>query len=226
MEKVLIEGSEGITFDSGDLILDSNLWKLETNVEMEGKSGIRHIIQYYGESEKGSNFIMIGADCSYPSMLKAIGTLHVLRMDLGSGLAFVLCQDFGGLWKINLDLSKTDVRIVRGIKFSGPPMIAMERGGTSISKKEYLNNPGQKSKRDRTAIMAEIMQLLSQDSRGITSIIYHCNLNYRSATKVLDELIAKKYVEMRKDHELKASYEITSEGMDALKMIRRFYDIT
>ena len=74
--------------------------------------------------------------------------------------------------------------------------------------------------------MAEIMQLLSRDSQGITSIIYRCNLNYRSAIRVLDELIARKYVEMRKDQEMKTSYEITSEGMDALKMIKRFYDTT
>ena len=215
---------EGIAVDRGELILDSSLWKVKPNIELEGKSGIRHLVSYYGESLSGARLIMLESDCSYQSLLRAIGTLHVMRMDLGSSHAFVLCNEFGELWKMNLDLSRTDVRIIKSIRLRGPDQ--SEEKHIFRAKVDHTPGPQAKSKRDRTAIMAEIMQLLSRDSQGITSIIYRCNLNYRSATRVLDELIARKYVEMRKDQEMKTSYEITSEGMDALKMIKRFYDTT
>ncbi|MFG1449900.1 MAG: winged helix-turn-helix domain-containing protein [Thermoplasmataceae archaeon] len=222
-EDLLETETEGIRVDRGELILDSGLWKVRQNVEIEGLSGIKHLISYYGESLAGTKLIMLESDCTYQSLLRAIGTLHVMRMDLGSSHAFVLCNEFSELWKMNLDLSRTDVKIIKSIRLNGSGHL----DGKRILRANAENFPGfsSKFKRDRTAIMADIMQLLSRDNQGITSIIYRCNLNYKSATKVLDELIARKYVEMKKDQEMKTSYEITSEGMDALKMIKRFYEI-
>lgn len=221
-ESPLESDMEGIYIERGELILDPGLWKISTNRELQGKSGIKHLVSHYGECSTGASFIMLESDCSYQSLLRAIGTLHVMKMDLGSSHSFVLCNEFGDLWHMNLDLSKTEVKIVKAVRLKG-----QDNGENRhiFSPKDYrLPGPQSRAKRDRTAIMAEIMQLLSRDRQGITSIIYRCNLNYRSATRVLDELITRRYVEMKKDDEMKTSYEITNEGMDALKMIKRFYD--
>jgi predicted transcriptional regulator len=221
-ESPLETDMDGIYIEKGELILDSGLWKITTNRELQGKSGIKHLVSHYGECSTGASLIMLESECSYQSLLRAIGTLHVMKMDLGSSHAFVLCSEFGELWKMKLDLSKTEVKIVRAVRLKGAPPVE-DRRVFRVRSERLLGSPS-KSKRDRTAIMAEIMQLLSRDSQGITSIIYRCNLNYKSATRVLDELIARKYVEMKKEDEMKTSYEITSEGMDALKMIKRFYE--
>ena len=206
-----------------DLILNRKIWNFHSNVEIEGRSGIRHSIPIYAESRNGSRMILMESECSYKSILRSIGYLHVMTMDLGVEHAFVLCKDFNQSLIPNIDLSRTDIKIVSGIHYVGDSDTIYSRDVGYSGRSGKLDPVSQKFKRDRTAIMAEIMQLLTLDQQGITSIIYRCNLNYRSAKKVLDELMMKKYVEAQKEEE-KTLYGITKEGADALKMIRKFYE--
>lgn len=77
-----------------------------------------------------------------------------------------------------------------------------------------------RKKRDRTAIIKEILQLAKHyENLGITKIIYKCNLNYLSAKNLLDEMIDRELLEIVSSETSNKAYRITGVGQSTLKKL-------
>lgn len=80
----------------------------------------------------------------------------------------------------------------------------------------------QSKRRDKSKIIYDILSLTGQENgAGITKIIYKCNLNYKSAMTILDDMKNKNLVELVKEKSTKSTYVITKEGLKALDDLNR-----
>jgi len=91
--------------------------------------------------------------------------------------------------------------------------------GTS---RDTINEGLNGHRRDKFLVMINIMELLDSGESRITNIIYKCNLNYKTASKVIDEMIKRGYIRTDTARGAK-EYSITNVGTEALVNLRKYY---
>ena len=81
--------------------------------------------------------------------------------------------------------------------------------------------PMKKHNRDRTKITQEILEnILYLEGASITQLIYKCNLNYKSAKTILNDLITKELIKLIDYQPTGKRYELTDRGRKALERLR------
>lgn len=218
-------GINGLSLSDSILEIQSNDWTMKTKYRIGGKSGALHDVDFYFESGSGIKVLIIREEPSENSMYEIIGRIQMLRMEVGTDYIFVLCScgDYNNSFL--KALSTTQARMINKLKF-GDQVFTGGSGGSNQKRSIKSENSASrlKIKRDRIRIMLDIMELLNDQSSRITNIIYKCNLNYRTANEMLDEMIRKNYVESRKDNEKGNSYSLTKIGREAMSNVRKVYE--
>lgn len=80
--------------------------------------------------------------------------------------------------------------------------------------------------RDRTKITQEILEnVLYLEGASITQLIYKCNLNYKSAKTILDEMMSKELIKMVDYTNTGKRYELTERGRRALERLRVYESV-
>ena len=214
--------TSGYILQYDEIVLNPEIWELSAGKTLSGKSGVQHNVDFLAESGNG-RMIFLNARCSADSILEVTGKLHAVRLDLGVEKGFIICSGFHD----NRDILKgnqgiTDL-IISGVKLG--KLARYPRETTEPETKPFAGQHSYVSlKRDRTKIIADIMQLLNSEKNGITGIIYKCNLNYNSATRIINDLLDKKYIELQKD-DRKSFYSLTPDGREVLKVMNKLLDL-
>lgn len=77
--------------------------------------------------------------------------------------------------------------------------------------------------RDRTKIIQDVLEsVLYMKSASITQLIYKCNLNYRSAKNLLNEMITRDLLKLVEYSSVGKRYELTDKGRKTLERLQ-FY---
>lgn len=80
--------------------------------------------------------------------------------------------------------------------------------------------------RDRTKITQEILEnVLYLEGASITQLIYKCNLNYKSAKTILDEMMRKELIKTVEYNNTGKRYELTDRGRRALERLRIYESV-
>lgn len=80
--------------------------------------------------------------------------------------------------------------------------------------------------RDRTKITQEILEnVLYLEGASITQLIYKCNLNYKSAKTILDEMMSKELIKTVDYKNAGKRYELTERGRRALERLRIYESV-
>lgn len=213
--------TEGYILQYDEIIMNPEVWELQINKSLVGKSGISHMLDFLATSDHG-RILFLNADCNANSILSITGKLHALKLDLGIEKGFIVCGNFQeGRENINGLPVITD-QIISGVRLRRTLQIGTYDDTQVTPAFQHMSS---NIKRDRTKIIADIMQLLSTERNGITGIIYKCNLNYKSATRIINDLMEKKYVEIQKNNE-KSLYSLTPDGLEILKAISKFVNLS
>lgn len=213
--------TDGYILQYDEIIMNPEVWELQISKSLLGKSGVYHRVDFLATSDHG-RIVFLNSDFNANSILSTTGKLHTMKLDLGVEKGFIVCSEFREKGEKINELQGIADQIISGVRLGRTTQIGahVETQNTITSQRISSN-----LKRDRTKIIADIMQLLSTERNGITGIIYKCNLNYKSATRIINDLMEKKYIEMQKTNE-KSLYSLTPDGREILKAINKFVDMS
>lgn len=225
-QKIAPISDNGIVKKGDYLYVDTTLWTMKEDAVIKGKSGLQHRVDFCFNSADGKKVIIIKAERYLGSVFLAIGKIQIIKEDLDPSEVFVVCSTSDLFDVASRIASQIDVKAIRSVKFGYP-----ENDTLSLSVNHSFSeetdtkheNVMKNLRRDHTRLIMEVMSLLREKKSKITYIIYKCNLNYRSATDLLDELISKGYLKIILSGEGEKSYILTREGNDALMTIQKFY---
>ncbi|MEM3676176.1 MAG: winged helix-turn-helix domain-containing protein [Thermoplasmataceae archaeon] len=204
---------DGLILKNERLIVDGNLWKIVKDYTLLGRSGLTYRFFACLVRDKPALSVPVCSIASEEEVFSKFGSLKAAMVDCGIPQAFAVLEEenlFSKYFTISLNLGIFPARSMRNLNSEIP--------ATGISRDIQLFR---RLKRDRVSMMADIMQFLHEESATITSIIYRCNLNYQTATELLNELLLKKYVTMMHNSR-KPTYVLTRDGAIALESLKRF----
>jgi len=214
----------GISLIDGILYVSPEDWIIRQNVSLKGVTGVVHHVEFYGESRGEIKIIGIVSEPTEESIYKAMGRIHMAKLDLKIDFIFVLCKCDGyESPHLNaLKLSKAIIvnRLIVGNETYDPAISKANPKKSPIAGKSAST---MRIRRDRMKIMLDVMELLNSQSSRITNVVYKCNLNYKTAIELLNDLIRKNYVELRKETDRENSYALTKTGREALQSARKLY---
>ncbi|MCL4340552.1 MAG: hypothetical protein M1431_00425 [Candidatus Thermoplasmatota archaeon] len=218
------DSSRGISINDDVLYLEPGIWAVKQKVSLKGTSGINHHVDFYCESKDGGKIIILKADSDYGSIYEIIGKVQILRAEKYSDGIFIMCTCDKYQGNLINALKMIGAIIIKNFRF-GIELFTADSGKPPVKGSTGCRNSSgsMRLRRDRMRIMLDVMELLNEESSRITNIIYKCNLNYRSANELLDELIKKNYVQLRKDSENESFYTLTKAGNDAMQSARKMY---
>lgn len=213
----------GFSISGDTLEVYPPFWSMKQNFAVRGVSGVSHRLEYYFQSANGESIAVISTEPSEDSIYEIVGRVQILRLEVSPNI-FIMCGCANYPEHLQKALKLSGINMIRRIQFDH--MVFEGHAGRSAPLSG--TNPGARhknlrTKRDRMKIMLDVLELLSTQSSRITNIIYKCNLNYRTANELLDELIMKKYVEIKKANEKENSYCLTKTGSEVLQNVRKLY---
>ena len=190
-------------------IFQGNKWSVIKNYEVKDRTGIPFrsdmVLQHKVTNE---TILILKLEKSLKFRRIQISTLGVMKRSLD-----------------NIDLAVVSPSIRRDEKLIIDSLGCMhlERLGISDSDGSIKwlcgeNSNGISKRRDRTGMVREMMLLMKDHGCKITEVVYKCNLNYETATNILDDLIAKNLVAVSSDGGTK-KYRITANGSEFVKML-------
>ncbi len=214
---------------SSTMRLDLIEWKLTRNFSMKGKSNTTHSFDYALQSIKTGKILPVldlkeYADNKYEKIL--IHRVKAADIDATSGIILVssdlepkernlsdICN-FTVIKAFNGNTSNASYNIGKSLTNN---ILNMERDQTYVQSSKH----SKRHNRDRTKITQEILETVySLEAASITQLIYKCNLNYKSAKEIMEELIKRELVKSAKIGESSIRYEITDRGRRVLERMR------
>lgn len=216
--------------------LDEGDWKFEFNSNALGNSGLTHKFDLLltSRENEGEKIVCIILGTGVKERSTRMSTFYAHARDVSAGRMIVLTAEPPSMEEKMLSTS-LGMEVYQfgnseetkegwsGIKPNdGHAGIIL---GSSHGDKE--KTPARKSRkryRDRTQIIHEILKSTSSDSGAtITRIIFRCNLNYNSARNIIEDMLRKELIAMRKEDDDKKVYRITDIGSNLLEKLH-FYD--
>ena len=206
----------------GTLSMPPLEWNLLQKYRFLGNSGIEHMVDYAFKDPRGNYIAVIRSNRIEESIYDLIGRVHILKMEPKISKIYVICRCSDLTPEFRSAIQLAGAGIVERIEY-GSTFIDCRGHEDNGSAKPRKDSVKARMRRDRIKIMMDVLSLLKEKNSRITSIIYKCNLNYRTATDLLDELIQKKYVEIRQIGNGENLYVLTKEGSEALVNVRKLY---
>ncbi len=214
----------GVLLKDDVLYLSPDVWTTRQDYSIPGISGVVHRVDFLAESMDGHRIIGIRCESTEESIYRAIGMVHMASVDLDADFIFVIsrCEDYEGSLLNALKLTKSpivsSIRVGEKVYTADSGKNSTKKSSTTVKQVSVM-----RTRRDRMRIMIDVMEFLDSQSSRITNLVYKCNLNYKTASELLDDLIKKKYVELRQDSGRESSYVLTKSGREALQNARKLY---
>ena len=215
--------TEKLTVSHGSLTVPAS-WSIFEKAKINGISGFTHIIDSLAESPMGKKIGILLVTEDEASVYEAIGKIHIMKNDLNVPIQLVMCVPIE-MTRITTSLADSpEVLIVNEVWYGKTRINKNSSTATNSNSRvssDYVKK--ERVKRDRMKIMLDVLNLLQDQDSRITNIIYKCNLNYRMASDLLDEMIKKNYVQVIRNHNDPPAYAVTKDGEEALKTARKLY---
>lgn len=217
--------------------LSGNQWIDEKEGSVRGKSGLYHSFDIVLTSRRNpdSRIVCIILDGNSSSRSTKMSTFYVHSVDISAQRMIVLSTEPSTLEErmlsssLGIEMYRVDLggqRESRG-RGSAKQNLDLPEPAPQDHRSNDEDENGRKSRkkyRDRTQIIHEILDSTStEEGATITRIIFRCNLNYNSARKIIQDMLRKELLSMRRDRDNKKVYRITSIGSDLLDKLH-FYD--
>jgi len=213
---------EKLTISNGLLTVPES-WSVNERAKIKGASGFTHIIDCLAESPTGQRLGVLFVTEDEASVYEALGKIHIMKSDLKVPMQLVMCVPYQMI-RITTSLADSpEVLIVNEVRYGKTVITKNGSAGATSSKASADYVKKERVKRDRMRIMLDVLNLLQDQDSRITNIIYKCNLNYRMASDLLDEMIKKNYVQVIRNQNDPPAYAVTKDGEEALKTARKLY---
>lgn len=211
---------------------DHEEWKLVYDVKIKGSSQVIHYFDTALQSLKENRLIPIlflsrfDEDKSNKILLHRVKTTDTM---IPGGIVvtdYEMDPKEQDLCEIcNLKVYRLKTTTIPSALVVSEDVNLISRNGADERSRELLDNRKktrvQRRNRDRTKIVMDILSNV-QFLRGasITQLIYKCNLNYKSAKSILNDLLTRELLKIAVyDNQIK-KYELTDRGRTALERLR------
>ena len=88
------------------------------------------------------------------------------------------------------------------------------------SKKDSRSDKSRKRYRDRTKLIHEVLNSAStEDGTTLNNLVTKCNLNYNSARKIVDDLIKRELLSIKRNGNDKTLYKTTWSGTQIVEKL-------
>ncbi|MEM0156504.1 MAG: winged helix-turn-helix domain-containing protein [Thermoplasmataceae archaeon] len=199
-------------------------WSVIEKAKLNGISGFTHVIDLLAESSGGKRIGILFVTEDEASLYEALGRIQIMKNDLNVPLRLVICVP-DQMVNVATSLAVSpEILIVNEIRYRNARINKSDSSVTKANSKnssDYMRK--ERVKRDRMKIMLDVLNLLQNQDSRITNIIYRCNLNYRMASDLLEEMIRKNYVQVIRNRNDPPAYAVTKDGEEALKTARKLY---
>lgn len=218
--------------------IDPREWRIVFNGTIRGKSQILHYFDIVMESELNRTLAPVlflrATDDNKASKIM----LHKVKSDdVSANLSYVF-SDFALDPKDRILCEMSHLKIIRVDEKHNETMIssrlhnAFYDVGESVKKdtnnEMYAERPKifRRRNRDRTKIIQDVLEsVLYMKSASITQLIYKCNLNYKSAKELLNEMISKDLLKIVEYSSIGKRYEMTDKGRKMLERLQFFVNL-
>ena len=205
---------------TGSLVLNEYYWDVYPNNKSPGSNqvGASYEMKFVSKADSKTMLVFIATEMT--NVVSMIATSAVVRDMSNSSYACALFSSFS--YKERVLAKSLSVYLVNSIDY-----IRTDGSVTKIRSEKLLIRIHDTSdirtrKRQKIEIMSDILHFIrSSDCKGITSIIYRCNLNYNTALKMIDELIKKDYLKVKETDD-KKTYIVTEKGRLFLETVANF----
>jgi predicted transcriptional regulator len=225
IKKEIFDGKNGIVLKDGNLNVSRDMWKIELNMSIEDQGGGLNNFDYVVRQKNSKEFFVISElKANARDRLEEISLLSIQSRNVGASRGCVLSRsNFSAAEKMLTD--SLSVERIKSLIYGDREMVMIPDTGKLAGYGNIrikMQGNFQSKRRDKSKIIYNILSLTGQENgAGITKIIYKCNLNYKSAMTILDDMKNKNLVELVKEKSTKSTYVITKEGLKALDDLNR-----
>lgn len=226
-------GGEGTESKITEILgLDSSDWNVGYRSTIKGKSQMLHFFDAVLESRTDGTLIPIAFIKSNEENISSKIMLHKVKSDDVASIKSYIFTDFPlkARDKLMCDMCHIkffDIGSMINKKLLPQSLVDSFYGTAEHTEKSppsesYDQKPKifTRKNRDRTKIVQDVLEnVLYMKSASITQLIYKCNLNYRTAKSLLNDMITKELLKIVEYSSIGKRYELTDKGR---KMIERF----
>lgn len=192
-------------FLEDSIAFDSDAWIVRSNASYSGKNNITFKFDFIFEHRiSGLKVLMLKLSGSNKIRYNQLAILNLLLNSLDETIrVFVISCKWRHNEKKLLDALNSNLTKKVGVY-------------DSTGKTKWYGEPENQhlsKKREKSAVIREIISLLGDHECKITEVVYKCNLNYAKASDLLSELIEKKMIMMDIQDGTKL-FKATREGLE------------
>lgn len=218
--------------------IDPEEWRIVFKGTIRGKSQILHYFDMVMESEINKTLAPVIFLRSTDENKASKIMLHKVKSDdVSANLSFVM-TDFSLEPKERILCEMSHIKVVYLGNLNGDKLIsdrfhnmfyevseAVKRNtdDTIFSEKPKIFR---RKNRDRTKIIQDVLEsVLYMKSASITQLIYKCNLNYKSAKNLLNEMISRDLLKIVEYSSVGKRYELTDRGRKTLERLQFYVNL-
>lgn len=223
---------------SDALGIDPGEWKIVFRGTIRGKSQILHYFDMVMESDINTTLAPVLFLRSTDENKSSKIMLHKVKSDdVSANISFVM-TDFSMEPKDRILCEMSHLRIVNLSNFSNGTLISDQFHNVFYDVSESVRRETNDSifsekpkifrrrNRDRTKIIQDVLEsVLYMKSASITQLIYKCNLNYKSAKGLLNDMISKDLLKLVEYSSIGKRYELTDRGRKMLEKLQFYINI-
>lgn len=213
-------------------------WRIVFNGTIRGRSLILHYFDMVLESDRNSMLAPVlflrESEINKASRLM----LHKVKSDDIAATVSYVMTDYEPEAKERVLCEMSHMKIINLGPMEDGVLVSQELHNAfyDISEPEkaegsnpvYQGTPRlfRRKNRDRTKIMQDVLEsVLYMKSASITQLIYKCNLNYKSAKALLNEMLTRNLLKMVEYSSVGKRYELTDRGRKMLERLQFYVNL-
>jgi len=218
--------------------IDPTEWRIVFRGTIRGKSQILHYFDLVMESEMNKALAPILFLRSTDENKASKIMLHKVKSDdVSANLSYVL-TDFPMEPKDRILSEMSHLKVINVGQFQNGRLISdrfhnafydvTETVRRNANDEIFSEKPKifRRKNRDRTKIIQDVLEsVLYMKSASITQLIYKCNLNYKSAKNLLNEMISKDLLKIVEYSSIGKRYEMTDRGRKMLERLQFYINL-
>lgn len=223
---------------SETLGIDPGEWKVVFRGTIRGKSQILHYFDMVMESEMNKTLAPVAFLRSTDENKASKLMLHKVKCeDVSANLSFVM-TDFSLEPKERILCEMSHIKVVFLGNMNGGKLVSDQFHNTFYEISEVIKRDTddtifsekprifRRRNRDRTKIIQDVLEsVLYMKSASITQLIYKCNLNYKSAKNLLNEMISRELLKIVEYSSVGKRYELTDRGRKTLERLQFYVNL-
>ncbi len=215
--------------------VDASEWRIVLNSTIRGNSQILHYFDIVMESNVDKSVIPIVFIKSDEENISSKIMLHKVKCDDVSSRSSFILSDYPMKARDKLmcemcHIKAVDIGQLVRERDSNPALYDAFYGKKEPESKPepaeiYSGRPKlfTRKNRDRTKIVQDVLEnVLYMKSASVTQLIYKCNLNYKTARSLLNDMISKNLLKVVEYSSIGKRYELTDKGR---KTIEKFQSL-